>query len=79
MLPAEQLLERAWELARQLARRRYAVIRHTCLLHTHLLRKLMLDVVPYGLALEGLEVPETSTGAHQPARTRRRSAGATDT
>lgn len=54
----EALMDRAWALARQLLKQKPMVIRHTRILHTHELRRRMLDMVGYGLALEGLDVAD---------------------
>jgi len=56
VLPRDELLSRAWELATQLRRQRSMVSRHTRLLFTHEIRRKMLDLVGYGVALEGLDV-----------------------
>jgi enoyl-CoA hydratase/carnithine racemase len=53
-----ELTDRAWTLARQLLKQKPMVIRHTRLLHTHEMRRRMLDMVGYGLALEGLDVAD---------------------
>jgi enoyl-CoA hydratase/carnithine racemase len=58
VLPGDQLLDRAWELARTLTRQKKMVLRHTRLLFTAELRRRMLDMVGYGLALEGLDVTD---------------------
>jgi enoyl-CoA hydratase/carnithine racemase len=54
----EELMDRAWAIARQLLRQRPMILRHTRLLFTHDLRRRMLDMVGYGLALEGLDVAD---------------------
>jgi len=54
ILPREKLLPRAWELARQLARQPELNRRYARVLLTELLRRQMRDLLPYGLALEGL-------------------------
>lgn len=54
----EGLMPRAWELARQLKRQKPMVLRHTRVLFTHELRRKMLDMVGYGLALEGLDIAD---------------------
>ena len=58
VVPAEDLLDRAWELARTLSVQRTMILRHTRLLFTTELRRRMLDMVGYGLALEGLDVAD---------------------
>ena len=54
VLAAEKLLPRAWELARQLMRQPDANRRHTRLLITEIMRRQIGELLPYGLALEGL-------------------------
>ena len=54
VLPKEKLLPRAWELAEQLAEKPPLVLRHTRSLLVHALRREMLELQQYGLALEGL-------------------------
>jgi len=54
----DKLMARAWELAHQLKRQKPMVLRHTRVLNTHQLRKRMLEMVGYGLALEGLDVAD---------------------
>jgi enoyl-CoA hydratase/carnithine racemase len=55
VLPPADLLPRAWELARHLTNQRPMIIRHTRLLFTQDLRRRMVEMVGYGLALEGLD------------------------
>jgi enoyl-CoA hydratase/carnithine racemase len=52
----EQLLPRAWDLARSLVKQNPLVLRYTRLLLTQELKKTALDLLGYGLALEGLAV-----------------------
>lgn len=59
VLKGEALLDRAWVLARQLRKQKPMVIRHTRVLHTHELRRRMMDMVGYGLALEGLDMADS--------------------
>jgi enoyl-CoA hydratase/carnithine racemase len=54
VMPAGQLLDRAWELARQLARQPDTTLRYARDAFTQTLKRLLLDNVAYGLALEGL-------------------------
>jgi enoyl-CoA hydratase/carnithine racemase len=54
VLPAAELLPRAWELAEELAKRPPLVLRYTRLLLTQQIRREMHDLLGYGLALEGL-------------------------
>ncbi len=56
--PREQLLERAWNLAEELAGRSDLVLRYTRLLVTHALKRDMHELLGYGLALEGLGMAE---------------------
>jgi enoyl-CoA hydratase/carnithine racemase len=53
---ASDLLARAWELAEELAKQNPLVLRYTRLLLTQELKKASLDLLGYGLALEGLAV-----------------------
>jgi enoyl-CoA hydratase/carnithine racemase len=52
--PGAALLERAWELARQLARQPDTALRYTRVAMTQTIKRLLLDHVGPGLALEGL-------------------------
>lgn len=61
----EELLPRAWALARQLKKQKPMVLRHTRILNTHELRRKMLDMVGYGLALEGLDIADAHERAAQ--------------
>ena len=54
VLPAEDLLPRAWELARQLAQQPRLVLRYSRVLLVHKLKQELHDLLGYGLALEGL-------------------------
>src|SRR5213594_314787 len=56
VLPRQQLLPRAWELAEQLAQRPPLVLRYSRVLLTQHIKRLMHDLLGYGLALEGLGV-----------------------
>jgi enoyl-CoA hydratase/carnithine racemase len=62
VMPREQLLDRAWEHARTLIEQNPLVLRHTRTLFTHPLKKAMHDILPYGLALEGLAAVDESSG-----------------
>jgi enoyl-CoA hydratase/carnithine racemase len=52
VLPKDQLLDRAWELARELAKRPPLTLRYTRKLFTQGLKRAMLDELSHGLALE---------------------------
>ena len=59
VLPRERLLPRAWELAEEIARRPPLVLRYTRVLLTQHVRRLLVDLLGYGLALEGLGAAES--------------------
>ncbi len=54
--PRAELLPRAWDLAEQLVRQNPLVLRYTRMLLTQEVRKRAVDLLGYGLALEGLAV-----------------------
>jgi enoyl-CoA hydratase/carnithine racemase len=54
VLPKENLLPRAWELARDMDRQNPLTLKYTRLVLTQQLRRAILDDLPYGLSLEGL-------------------------
>jgi enoyl-CoA hydratase/carnithine racemase len=54
VLPRSQLVSRAWELAEDLNRQPQLALRYTRILITEQLRRLMHEMLGYGLALEGL-------------------------
>jgi enoyl-CoA hydratase/carnithine racemase len=60
VLPRQELLPRAWALAEQLAQRPPLVLRYSRVLLTQHLKRLMHDLLGYGLALEGLGVAAES-------------------
>ena len=56
ILPKDKLLARAWELARMILRQPELNRRYARILITEQLRRQMNDLLPYGLALEGLAI-----------------------
>ena len=61
LLPRDKLLDRAWVLAREIAKKPDLLLRHTRLVLTHPLKKMMDEMLPYHLTLEsmgGLEKAE---------------------
>lgn len=58
VIPKEQLLPRAWELARTILRQPELNRRYARILLTEQLRRQMRDLLPYGLALEGLAITQ---------------------
>jgi enoyl-CoA hydratase/carnithine racemase len=54
VLPSDQLMTRAWALARQLKQRPPLLRRYTRVMLTQDLKKRMHDLLGYGLAIEGL-------------------------
>ena len=54
VLARPDLLPRAWELAEQLAQQPPLVLRYTRVLLTQHIKRLMQDLLGYGLALEGM-------------------------
>jgi enoyl-CoA hydratase/carnithine racemase len=58
VLPKDQLLPRAWDLARQLLKQPPLTRRYARVLLTQQLKKLLLDNLGYGLALEGMGAVE---------------------
>ena len=52
LLPRELLLPRAWELARQLAKKSDMLLRYTRAVLTHPLRKLLDESMPFSLAMD---------------------------
>jgi enoyl-CoA hydratase/carnithine racemase len=62
ILPRDGLLPRAWELAEHLLGQNPLVLRYTRLLFTQQLKKTALDLLGFGLALEGLAAVHESSG-----------------
>src|ERR671924_853 len=60
VLPRQDLLPRAWALAEELGQRPPLVLRYSRVLLTQHLKRLMHDLLGYGLALEGLGVAADS-------------------
>jgi len=56
VLPRKKLLPRAWELARQIMKQPEMNRRYSRLLLTEQLRRQINELLPYGLALEGLAI-----------------------
>jgi enoyl-CoA hydratase/carnithine racemase len=54
VLPRDQLLPRAWELAEQLIQQPALTLRYSRVVLALHLKRLMQDMLGYGLALEGL-------------------------
>lgn len=63
VLPRDRLLPRAWELAEQLVKQPPLTLRYAREALTQQLKRLMLDNLGYGLALEGLGVTDYSPWA----------------
>jgi enoyl-CoA hydratase/carnithine racemase len=59
VLAPGSLLDRAWEIARDLTRQADTTLRYTRVALTQPLKRLLLDNVGYGLALEGLNAYAT--------------------
>jgi enoyl-CoA hydratase/carnithine racemase len=58
VMPKDQLLPRAWDLARTILRQPQLNRRYARILLTEQLRRQMRDLLPYGLALEGLAITQ---------------------
>jgi enoyl-CoA hydratase/carnithine racemase len=56
VLPRDKLLPRAWELAREIMQQPEMNRRYSRLLLTEQLRRQINELLPYGLALEGLAI-----------------------
>ena len=60
LMPREKLLPRAWELARQLAKKNDMLLRYTRAVLTHPLRKQLEEGLQYFLAMEALSTLDKS-------------------
>ncbi len=61
VLPKDKVLPRAWELAEQLIKQPPLTLRYARVAMTQQLKRMMLDNLGYGLALEGLAAIDLST------------------
>ena len=59
VLPQAELLPRAWELAEQMAQQSDIVLRYSRVAMTFVVKRLMHELLGYGLALEGLGSADT--------------------
>ena len=59
VMPQSELVGRAWVLAEQLAQQSDLVLRYTRVATTQYIKRLMQDILGYGLALEGLGSADT--------------------
>ncbi len=64
----DKLVPRAWELAREITKRPSLAIRYARVPITQNLKKLMLENLGYGLALEGLGAVQSFPGARGPKK-----------
>jgi enoyl-CoA hydratase/carnithine racemase len=63
VVPRERVLDRAWEIARAIEKRPPLTVRYARVALTQQLKRMMLDNLGYGLALEGLAVQESWAGS----------------
>lgn len=62
VVPKDEVLARAREIAEDLVKRPMLVLRYSRMIFTHKLKREMLDLLGYGLALEGLAAGADSSG-----------------
>jgi enoyl-CoA hydratase/carnithine racemase len=68
VMPREKLLPRAWELAQLITAKPTLAVRYARVALTQQLKKMMLDNLGYGLALEGLSAVQSWPGARGPKK-----------